>query len=192
MADSSTNPYQTPQELSPPVLSSQVSILGSCLLVPRDYVFPPICLKTGETEELTKAITRKLAWYHPAWAFLLLINLIVFIIVVLCVQKTGRVTFYLSDKQRRQHRRRVLITWLVFLACVPMIFLAVQFEDYANYAIIAAVVAVLASLIMAASWARLIAPRRIDQQWIHFHFKDPMVLQRVYAACESAKQQNAF
>jgi Na+/melibiose symporter-like transporter len=192
MEDTSTDPYQTPQEWTPPPAFTQVSVLGSCLLVPRDYTFPPICLKTGETEELTKPITRKLTWYHPAWAFLLLINLIVFIIVVLCVQKTGKVTFYLTDNQRRQHRRRLLITWLVFLACVPMIFLAVRFEDYAAYAIIAAVVAVLTSLIMAATWARLIAPRRIDQQSIHFSFKDPAVLQRVYAACESASRRNAL
>lgn len=180
------NPYQTPEQLTPPPKSRVVEIVGDCLLVPRDYEFPPICFKTGDTEDLSPPITKQLAWYHPAWVLLLLLNLFIFIIVVLCIQKRGKVTFYLTREQRRRHRRRVLINWLFFLTCIPLFYGAIMLPDYAVYFSLTGAVAILTSLILAATWTRMVAPRRIDEHWIHFRFKDPELLQRLYATCAAA------
>jgi hypothetical protein len=151
--------------------------------VPREYVFPPICMKSGSTENLGKPITRELSWYHPAWACLLLLNLLVFIIVVLCIQKKGKVTFYLSQASRQKRRRRLLINWLVFLPAIPLFYFASLEPEWAAYAVAGGVLAVLTSLILAGTWSRLLAPRRIDQQFIYFSYKDPILLEKIYTAC---------
>lgn len=183
MQSTPINPYQAPEQMTPLVPTGTVYIQNSCLLVPREYSFPPICMKTGATENLGKPITKAVAWYHPAWACLLLLNLLIFIIVVLCIQKRGKVTFYLSQEARKKRRGRLLINWLVFLSAVPLFYLASIQPDYAQYAILGAVFAILTSLILAATWSRLLAPRRIDEQFIYFSFKDPILLEKIYTAC---------
>lgn len=188
MSEEQLNPYQAPEQIAIAASPQPVMMQADCLLVPREYVFPPICLKSGTVDDLTGPITRKLVWYHPAWAILLVLNVIIFIIVVLCIQKTGKLTFYLSREERRIRRRKVLTAWIFFFAAIGLI-VASSFELIPwEFTGIGSVVCVITSLVIATVWARLIAPRRIDQQWIYLRIKNPVVLQRVYQACTDARQ----
>lgn len=169
----------------PPALGNQsrVFMQDACLLVPREYEFPPICFKTGETSDLSAPITRKLTWYHPAWALLIIINFLIFLVVVLCIQKRAKITFYLTEQKRQQRRIRLMINWFIFLSAAPLFYGGIVFEDYMAYGILAAIAAVLTSLVLAATWTRLVTVRRIDDQFVHLHVKDNAVRQRIFDAC---------
>ena len=180
------NPYEAPQQMvMPPALGNQSNVYmqDACLLVPRQYEFPPICFKTGETTDLAKPITRNLAWYHPAWALLIFVNFLIFLIVVLCIQKKAKITMYLTEKMRQQRRMRLMINWVVFLSAAPLFFYAIAYEEFMMYGILAAIGAILTSLVLAATWTRLISVRRIDDQYVHLFIKDTLVRQRIFDAC---------
>ena len=84
------NPYAAPIINAPPSSigrPQEVFMQGDLLIVPKVYTFPAICLRTGVTENLSKPIKRAVSWYHPAWVLLILTGLIIFLIVVLCIQK---------------------------------------------------------------------------------------------------------
>jgi len=193
MSSTSIDPYQTPLELTPPHSFTQVSIVGSCLLVPREYAFPPVCLKTGEEIDLCEPITKKIYWYHPAWLCLLLVNLLIFLIVVGCIQKKAVVTFQLSNKVRSKHRKFLAFIWSSFLAGL-LILVAACFAvvDYSEILALIASLLMVSSIITGIVMGRLVKPVRIDERHVWLRYKDPIVLQKIFAACETAKQQNAL
>jgi uncharacterized membrane protein len=121
------NPYAAPDlTIQPQALTScqEVFMQGDLLIVPKTYTFPPICLHTGSTENLSKPIKRAVTWYHPAWALLILTGVIIFLIVVLCIQKKATLIFQLSLAAKQARMRKILISWGVFFSSIGFFFLA--------------------------------------------------------------------
>lgn len=189
--ESQNNPYAAPQDMSVPrsfIRAEDVLIAESCLLVPRQFEFPPICFKSGDTEDLSKPLRKKLYWYHPAWVCLVLVNVVIFLIVVVCIQKKGVVTFYLSHKERKKHRRRVMIT-ICFALLAVLFFATCSFaSNYWEVLLMGGFVSLFVSLILAVSISRLVIPKKIDDRHVWLHYKDPVVLQKVFDVCRQAAQ----
>lgn len=92
---------------------------GRLLIVPRaDAPYFPCdsCVKCGRPAIVT--LRRKLSWHHPAWFFLILVNLLIFVIVALCVSKRMILTVGLCDTHRARRKVWILVSWLCLTAGV--------------------------------------------------------------------------
>lgn len=178
------NPYAAPKTIAGPMpLMEEIYIQDDCLLFPRKYDFPPVCIKSGETENLSKVRKATLAWYHPAWALLILTGVIIFVIVVLCIQKTAKVTYYLSTAELKKHRIRVATAWGLFLLGIGSLFLV----SYAAEWMFLSLAAMFSAAIYGATACRVVVAKRIDERFVYLRFKGrPEALQKVYQACTKA------
>ena len=113
------NPYAPPttQDLLAPT-TGLIRIEGKSLVVPKGYIFPAVCLKTGATDDLAPRERRKFSWSNPKLALLILINLFIYAIVAAIVSKRGEVQFQLSRNVARKRRNTVLRNWGLFLLAI--------------------------------------------------------------------------
>src|SRR6188474_1902028 len=122
----SLNPYEAPKSAG--LLSAtlaQISYDGKALKIPKDFTFPPICIKTGETTDLGPQQTRKLSWFPPLVAVLIIFGLIPFLLVALLVSKKGEIRFQVSNEVARKRRKAVLRNWGLFLLSIVLFGLAI-------------------------------------------------------------------
>src|SRR5687768_17487070 len=91
------NPYAAPKtaDLVVPA-TDEISYDGESLRIPKEFTFPPVCLKTGAVDDLAPPMRRKVSGYPPLLAILIILNLLIFIIVAACVSKKGVFHFQLS------------------------------------------------------------------------------------------------
>ena len=80
---------------------------GKVLIVAKNWVLPPVCVKCGAPAE-GQAVGRKFYWHHPALYLLILVpyGLLVYLVVALVVMKRG--TVYLGLCRTHRHRRWIL------------------------------------------------------------------------------------
>ncbi len=182
------NPYAAPDLTTQPQAlgsSQEVFMQDDLLIVPKTYTFPPICLHTGSTENLSKPIKRAVTWYHPAWALLILTGVIIFLIVVLCIQKKGLLVFQLSLAAKKVRWRKILISWGVFFSCFVLSYLGNVLDQ--PVWIVLAFLSILTSLILWVSWCKILTVTKIDDQFVYLRFKDQELLKKNFAACTLAK-----
>ena len=80
---------------------------------------PPICVKTGETEDLVEV--RKTLAHAPGWIYLLLLlNLCVLLVVYLIVKKSCNVTYYMKREVRNKYRLYNVSAVLCLIAAVGL------------------------------------------------------------------------
>ena len=124
MDNNEFNPYAPPQAM----MGSGGSV-GACyrqgrlLVVPRaDAPFFPCdsCVKCGQPAVTT--LRRKLAWHHPAWYLLILVNLLVFVIVAVCVSKKMTLTVGVCEKHRAGRKAWILASWFCLAAGIAFCF----------------------------------------------------------------------
>jgi hypothetical protein len=78
---------------------------GDVLVVRKDAMLPPLCVKCNEPAE-GGPIKRNFSWHHPALFLLILAGVLVYAIVALVVQTKG--TVYLSLCARHRTRRLMM------------------------------------------------------------------------------------
>lgn len=153
MSSHEQNPYHSPATAPPPlpILNAPYYFRDGNLLVARDGAdLPDICLKTNESPRGTrwrKQVT--LNWIAP-WAYaLILLSPLIFLIVMIIVQKRGKITYTLGGDARGKVVRWRLIGLALLLVSAALFILAV---NHTNTDIIIAyvfggIVALLASLV---------------------------------------------
>ena len=139
MSQDTHNPYTTPQAetiLSP---SAQVDprtfyVEGKLLVVSHGAELPNLCIKTGIELPDAKRKKKTLYWAHPAWAFLLLTGLIIYLIVYLCIRKKVTFTYSLSKQAKRKTLGMVLAClFLTFGSLAASIFFFSANDPTGNY-----------------------------------------------------------
>ena len=80
------------------------------MIARKNAVFPPRCIKCNVPVE-GEPKKRSFAWHHPGFIALLLINIVVYAIVALCVQKKGTIYYYACRRHRRQRTLGFLTGW---------------------------------------------------------------------------------
>lgn len=85
-----------------------IRVEGKYLVVRDEAALPARCVKTNESVE-DKPITKTFYWSHPAWALLILVNLLLALIVIMIVRKKCRLSYYLTRTQKAKQRNRMLI-----------------------------------------------------------------------------------
>jgi hypothetical protein len=128
MERNESNPFAAPQS---EVLSSDPrhSMLGDVwrdgdLLVVRDKTsLPDRCVKCNDSSDVRR-LKRRMSWHSPMLYLLILLNLILYAIVAIAVQKKGRVEFALCPQHLRQRRIAIAVGWFGALAFVAMLVIA--------------------------------------------------------------------
>jgi hypothetical protein len=160
------NPYQPPRDLNPVAASTEaLSYDGKCLIVPKDYILPAMCIKTGETLGLTPQRRRKFAWYPPMVNLLILVNILVLILVASIVSKKGVIHYQLSRAVARKRRNVLLRNWAIFLA--SLVFFALGTANNEGSLLAAGGVALVVAMILGLVASRFLWAKKIDATHIY-------------------------
>ena len=180
------NPYAPPKsnDLSGPALAA-VHISGKALVLPKEFTFPPICIKTGEAENLVPLQKRRLSWYPPLMIVLVALSPLVFAIIALIFRKKGLIHFQLTKEIARKRKSAIMRNWLLFFASFGAFFMAAKMPDnQISIFVLAGTVLFLASLIGAIIAARFLRPQKIDKVQIQLLGIPPEVQQRIVELCQ--------
>lgn len=120
---SEMNPYQAPSS-DPVAFSVEQATFrfdGKDVWVRDGASLPERCIYTNvtlaENPEL-RTISKKITWVNPLFALLLLLNVIIYLVVALCVQKKGRIQFLADHRVLRKKRLKALGGFFLFLLAV--------------------------------------------------------------------------
>jgi hypothetical protein len=160
-----SNPYEAPKSTDLLSLSAgQIEYDGKILKVPKNFTFPPVCLKTGTTTDLTPLLSRKMSWFPPLLALLILLNLLIFLIVAACVSKKGMIHYYLSKEVARKRRNVMIRNWGLFM--LLLVFIGSGFAAKMYFFAIPAVVVLLVLAGFCISASCFLSAKRIDSTHI--------------------------
>lgn len=123
-------PFESPVSgISPPTVQ-RVFIEGSTLVVPKDAPFPPICIRTGTTENLVaKPLKRDLSWHSPVIYIAVLLSILIYIILALIFRKKSSHLVYLSSAARSAQVKWHIGNWALFVGSLAAIFTAIAREN---------------------------------------------------------------
>lgn len=93
---------------------------GSSLAVPRHAELPACCFKCNQPVE-GEPRKVKTSYSNPLWLWLVLAGLpgLIVLLVVAATAKKGSVKLYLCERHRARRRAMILISWVIFLGCIP-------------------------------------------------------------------------
>jgi hypothetical protein len=97
---------------------------GSLLVLQKGADLPDRCVKSNRPAN-GRRLKRRMAWHHGAIYLLLLVNLLVYAIVALIMQRKATVYIGLSDEWFAKRRRATLIGWLCVLAGAGLVVLGI-------------------------------------------------------------------
>ena len=137
--------------------------LGSRVVTAVNHDLPDRCFKCNAPTQ--KKLKRKLYWHHPAWYFMILAGLLIYVIVAICVRKTSVTHVGLCPHHAKRRWILIATTWGGVLASVFLFFASANFEN-PGPCVITGVVLLLASIVTGIL-ARPIAPVKIDQEHVH-------------------------
>ena len=113
------NPYAVPESVSgfaPPVAVAGLPpdrfyVDGNLIMCGKSVVLPPICIITGETEDVV--LIKKTVTWVSKWIYItLLAGVLILLIVYLILRKECKTSYYLSWRLRNRQR------WMTFGAFV--------------------------------------------------------------------------
>lgn len=108
--DLPSNPYAAPStdlSMALPQSSGGVFRMNGKMVMHRQAVLPPRCIKTGAPAET--AVSKTLYWHHPALFLLVIPGLLVYAIVALLVRKSMTFAFPLTNRARGKLRMRLTL-----------------------------------------------------------------------------------
>jgi hypothetical protein len=165
MSEPEFNPYAVPASplVLPPSLTS-ARIEGAKLAIPKDWQSPPVCLLSGDIQDLTPLRRARLTWMNPGFLLFIFLSPILFVLIALLVQKKGKIYYHLSAAQAAQRKQRLQTNWTLFASAVLAFVAAYIWSSIAAGA--AGVVLLLLCLILAVTWCRLLKVAKIDKTTI--------------------------
>jgi hypothetical protein len=150
--------------LPPPPISpfSGVWRDRSKLVMSRDAELPPRCVKCNVPTHLR--LKRRLTWHHPLLYILVFVALLIYLIVAMVIRKTATVEIGLCDEHLAKRRRDLRITIGLLIAGLIGLALAIGFSD-GTYLLLG-FLGLIAALIYGIVAVRVVAPAKIDDQFV--------------------------
>ena len=183
----SLNPYAAPQVTGyapmQPVWDTPFAGLwaqGDVLVMHKLAPLPDVCLKSNLPS--TRRLKRSMSWHHPAFYFLVLLHILVYIIVALIVRKSATIQIPLTDEWYFRRRRRMLIAWCIILLCVTLFFVSLSVADqqaWAPFVMIGSIPMALIAAICGLLSCRMVWPSRMTDQYIWLKGVHPDYLRRL-------------
>jgi hypothetical protein len=155
-----SNPYAPPMSAVEAALPDHCWRDGKILVVPVGNALPPRCVKCNAPAEMDKP--RTFAWHHPGWYLFILLNIIVYAVVAMLVQKKAKLALGLCAAHRR---RRSNFNWTA-LGLLVFAFATLFGAMTADEGLLGALsgLCFLAAAIVAIVGARILYPARISKE----------------------------
>lgn len=171
---SEINPYQSPQAPSmPPVMSSTLQPMkgglwreGNLLVMHKEATLPDRCVKSNQPCQ--RRLRRNLSWHHPAISLSILAGVLIYIILAAILTKKATIQIGLSDEWFSRRRRRIATAWVIVLAGLAMVVLGFSAQNYSvsPLLVFGGFISPLIGLIFGTLTARMVAPKRITDQYV--------------------------
>ncbi len=181
MTSITENPYAPPKADVRPRKSKPSSDLevwreGNLIVCPNDSRLPERCVVCNDSTN-GHSMTKIVRWHHPAIYLVLLVNLLVYIIVALAVQKKAKLTFSLCQRHRVRRTNGLWLGYLGFFASLAAMFIG--FDSHADslgpifgvMGIAGAVIFPIAGFIM----TNVLHSKRIKDGCAHLKLGEPFV-----------------
>jgi hypothetical protein len=138
---------------------------GKTLVTITRAVLPARCVKCNEAVAEPQ-INRKLRWHNPALALLIFLPLgiLIYVVVAICVRKSGYIQLSLCPIHRRRRRNNIIIGWLAAASGVGLIALAIGQQT--GIPAIAGSILLVAAAVWAILACGILSPKRIDNQFM--------------------------
>ncbi len=186
-ADQAVNPYAAPVQTGYyPQMPMQLSPFaglwreGNVLVMHKLAPLPDICLKSNEPA--TRRLKRNVQWHHPAVYLALLVNIIVYAVVAMIMTKKATIHIALTDEWFAVRKRRMIFAWcLVFLSIALLAISLTQINeaDWAPLVLIGSIFLSLGAAIYGLVACRLVAPKRMTDDYIWLKGVHPEFLNRL-------------
>lgn len=136
---------------------------GKHLVIPVEAALPERCLKCNVDVPEDGRLTKKVYWYHWLVYFLLLINILVFVIVALVLRKRAHVTLSLCREHRAKRLRHIIVAWTLSLTGIISFVFGLTGTTTNQSAAFTGlgVLLVIAGIIYGATLGRILVPTRI-------------------------------
>jgi len=134
----------------------------SKLVMSRDAQLPPRCVKCNVPTHLR--LKRRLTWHHPLIYILVIVGLLIYLIVAMIVRKAATVEIGLCHEHLAKRRRDLWISIGLLIAGLLGFALAIAYSD-GTYLFVG-FLALIASLIYGIVVVRIVAPTRIDNDFV--------------------------
>jgi hypothetical protein len=172
---SSNNPYNAPKSSSKISAASPGSNQGiwrdgKKLVVHKQAVLPPICVKTNEPSQ--RKIKRKYYWHHPAVYLAILVQVLIYIILAMVVRKKHELEVPITEQTGAKRRNGIAIGWVLALAAIALFVGSIAWmlqpgnEANAGYGVIALFLAafmLVAGSIIGSRAAAILTPKRMTE-----------------------------
>lgn len=138
------------------------------LVMHKDSRMPDRCVKSNQPAEGC-TLKRKLSWHHPLIYLVLLINLLIYIVVAIAVQKTATIYIGLTREWAARRRRRILIAWSVAIIGIVVMFIGFTGLDKTSplvWLIPVGIVGWLGAIVYGIVGARLVVPTKITDTYV--------------------------
>lgn len=136
---------------------------GRELVTPRDVTFPQRCMKCNEPAE-GAPLKRSLYWHSPWLYIALLANILIYVILASMLRKTGVAFVSLCPAHRAARRKLIALSWIAGLGGLFLIGEGLTINsDQGIWIFLGGIVVSLAAVFFGMSRARLILPKKIDE-----------------------------
>ncbi|MEM8496203.1 MAG: hypothetical protein AAF663_12545 [Planctomycetota bacterium] len=141
---------------------------GRLLITPTRVALPPVCVKTGSSDDLVEK-QWNLTWYPPLilLALLLPFGLLVVLVLYVVLRKKGELRFHIRREFVARRRNWVLGGFCIFLAGIGVCYWFAEQEQFNLFLVGVAII--LFSLIVMVVGGRTLWPARITAT--HMHLK---------------------
>src|SRR5258708_25219328 len=142
---------------------------GNILIVSRDAILPPFCVKCGRPAE-PNLFPKKFSW-HPQWVYIfILFAILIYAIVATVISKKMKLKVPLCAKHMEKYKTLRLAAAALLLGCIPEMILAGVYlpEAYVGWGIAGGFAALLAGLASLIAFGALLRPPRIDEYYRYF------------------------
>jgi hypothetical protein len=187
------NPYAPPLSNVSQISSGVLSTDGVALVIPQDFRFPAICIKTGATENLAPIRTSRLIWRHPAVRVVHLLVPLLYLLEVPYFQREGIFDFHVTEKIALECKRSLQRINRLFyggITCIASVFI-VQNMDYTEFAAIAGTVLLMSSIICRLIAGRFLSAQKITKTHVHLLGIPSDVQRQIMELCREPADTNA-
>ena len=143
----------------------------SVLVMTKQAPLPDRCVKCNAPTE--HRLKRNLRWHHPALYILIFGGVLFYFILALVLSKKATINVGLCEAHSTARKRDILITWILVLLSFASFYFAVVSE--AMSLLFVGLALFMGAVIYGIVKARVVAPQRIDDQYVwltgvHSHY----------------------
>lgn len=165
-------PYATPAGIG---ASNDVWREDGVLIARKGATLPSRCVKCN-TLVSGESIRKKYSWHHPAILLIVLVNLLIYVIVALIVQKRGTIYIFVCPKHRRLRMTMISLGWLWGLGGLALVILGAA--NGSGWLAISGIAVFFAGII-AAILSRQLYPKKIDDHFLWLKGACPAFMQEI-------------